>query len=404
MDKKFKLFTVKHILDVTQTKSVVAKKDLIKGDIPYVTRTVSDNGYMGTCGNTDKINPGNCITIGAETGVAFYQPADFVAGNKVYRLSADDLTEKHYLYLAGALNKLTKNYSYSNARTPEKIKKEQILLPVIQDESGIPIIDTAFHYHDDGYIPDWQYMQDRIAELEQDRIAELDAYLKATGLEDYTLTEEDKEVLSLSSEAVSDEGDTLETDRRDGKIRFGKFKIGDLFEKPSLKFIPKRAFNKAKDISKIKTDEFDLPLVNAKHGDNGIMYYGRKSEWESVSMGIDIVADGAAAVGDVYVQSQETGILYNAYLIKLIEDIHSDRVLLYFAKCIEKITKEQFSYDKKATWEKVKECEISLPVTPDGDIDFDYMECYIRAIEKLTIADVVKYRDRELYAAKQAVC
>lgn len=198
MDKKFKLFTVKHILDVTQTKSVVAKKDLIKGDIPYVTRTVSDNGYMGTCGNTDKINPGNCITIGAETGVAFYQPADFVAGNKVYRLSADDLTEKHYLYLAGALNKLTKNYSYSNARTPEKIKKEQILLPVIQDESGIPIIDTAFHYHDDGYIPDWQYMQDRIAELEQDRIAELDAYLKATGLEDYELTEEDKEVLSLS--------------------------------------------------------------------------------------------------------------------------------------------------------------------------------------------------------------
>ena len=32
----------------------------------------------------------------------------------------------------------------------------------------------------------------------QDRIAELDAYLKATGLNDYELTEEDKEVLSLS--------------------------------------------------------------------------------------------------------------------------------------------------------------------------------------------------------------
>ena len=63
-----------------------------------------------------------------------------------------------------------------------------------------------------------------------------------------------------------------------------------------------------------------------------------------------------------------------------------------------------FSYSNMATWNKLKSLEISLPVTPDGDIDFDYMERYIRAIEKLTIADVVKYRDRELYAAKQAVC
>ena len=42
---------------------------------------------------------------------------------------------------------------------------------------------------------DWQYMQDRIAEL--------DAYLKATGLNDYELTEEDKEVLSLENQHLT---------------------------------------------------------------------------------------------------------------------------------------------------------------------------------------------------------
>ena len=41
-------------------------------------------------------------------------------------------------------------------------------------------------------------MQERIAELEQERIAELDAYLAASGLDDYELTDEDKEILSLS--------------------------------------------------------------------------------------------------------------------------------------------------------------------------------------------------------------
>lgn len=374
---------------------------------PYICASNDNNGIsktmprvvsrLGTDMKDLTLTPSRIIAWGKQCPKFCYHDEPCVTSQGMYFLDMTDYNEEICLYVCAVLQGTCgTKYNYSNCLIGSRLDKEIISLPVTESP------DPDHEYTVDDI--DWQYMQDRIAELEQDRIAELDAYLKATGLEDYELTEEDKEVLSLSSEAVSDEGDALETDCRDGKVRFGKFKIGDLFEKPSLKFIPKRAFNKAKDISKIKTDEFDLPLVNAKHGDNGIMYYGRKSEWESVSMGIDIVADGAAAVGDVYVQSQETGILYNAYLIKLIEDIHSDRVLLYFAKCIEKITKEQFSYDKKATWEKVKECEINLPITPDGDIDFDYMERYILAIEKLTIADVVKYRDQELYAAKQAVC
>ena len=389
MDKKFKLFTVKHILDVTQTKSVVAKKDLIKGDIPYVTRTVSDNGYMGTCGNTDKINPGNCITIGAETGVAFYQPADFVAGNKVYRLSADDLTEKHYLYLAGALNKLTKNYSYSNARTPEKIKKEQILLPVIQDESGIPIIDTAFHYHDDGYIPDWQYMQDRIAELEQDRIAELDAYLKATGLEDYELTDEDKEVLSLSSEAVSDEGDALETDRRDGKVRFGKFKASDLFD-----------IKKGKRLTKADMTKGDINFIGSTATNNGVT--AKIGNTEYLHPGYTITVSYNGSVGEVFLQeehfwaSDDVNVWYPKFKF-------NTKVIEYMMTAIKKC-REKYNYAAKWTLDKMQNEMLTLPITPDGDIDFDYMERYIRAIEKMTIADVVKYRDQELYAAKQAVC
>ena len=63
----------------------------------------------------------------------------------------------------------------------------------------LPVIENPVPNHD--YTVDdidWQYMQDRIAELEQDRIAELDTYLKVTGLDDYELTDEDKNVLFLS--------------------------------------------------------------------------------------------------------------------------------------------------------------------------------------------------------------
>lgn len=161
----FKEFAVKDVLNVEQTKSVVAKADLTEGDIPYVTRTVSDNGYMGTCGNKEKINKGSCITIGAETGVAFYQPNDFVAGNKVYRLSREGLNIKEYLFLASVLNVQTKNYSYSNARIPEKIKAERILLPVIKSSDP----DHEYTATD----IDWQYMERYIRVIEKLTIADM---------------------------------------------------------------------------------------------------------------------------------------------------------------------------------------------------------------------------------------
>jgi hypothetical protein len=44
-----------------------------------------------------------------------------------------------------------------------------------------------------------------------------------------------------------------------------------------------------------------------------------------------------------------------------------------------------------------------LPIKPDGTPDFDYMERYIRAIEKLVIADVVKYKNEIIEKTKEVI-
>lgn len=165
----------------------------------------------------------------------------------------------------------------------------------------------------------------------------------------------------------------------------------------------KEDFDKRLDTSTTPNEEYCIPLVNAKLGDNGIMFYGRKSDWNTQEMCIDVIQNGAIATGTVYAQPQPVGVLWDAYLIKPWAQVKSAESLLYMAKCLEKITKELFSYDKKATWDRVKFCEISLPVTPDGDIDFDYMEHYIHAVEKLTITNVVKYKNKMIAVTKQAV-
>ena len=91
---------------------------------------------------------------------------------------------------------------------------------------------------------------------------------------------------------------------------------------------------------------------------------------------------------------------------------------LYLLTCLRK---HFATFDYSTSMNNTLELQIVLPIQIDnsGEIlldpyctyhpegltpDWSYMERYIRAIEKITIADVVKYRDRELYAAKQAVC
>lgn len=156
----------------------------------------------------------------------------------------------------------------------------------------------------------------------------------------------------------------------------------------NLKFL-KSTFDKEKDISKEKTKEFNLPLVNAKNGDNGVMYYGRSSDFESVEMTIDIVNDGAVSTGNVYPQPQRTGVLYNAYLIKSKFKVN-ERLLYFFASTIQKSIKLKFGYENKAGWAKVKEEKISLP-TKNGEIDFDFMENFISQLEAFRLSQLEAY-------------
>jgi len=134
-----------------------------------------------------------------------------------------------------------------------------------------------------------------------------------------------------------------------------------------------------------------LPLVNAKDGDNGIMYYAREKDFEYTTMSIDIVNDGAVSTGNVYPQFYKTGVLYNAYLIKLKKEKISKNLLYFFTSSIKKSIKHKYGYENKAGWEKVKKEKIQLPIKPNGEIDFDFMENFINELEKVKINQVKEY-------------
>ncbi|HEL9644453.1 TPA: restriction endonuclease subunit S [Streptococcus suis] len=168
-----------------------------------------------------------------------------------------------------------------------------------------------------------------------------------------------------------------------------EYRIGDLFEKLELK-CHRKNFDKLKDTSKVQSMEFSLPLVNAKLGNNGIMFYGREEDFDSAEMTIDIISNGAVATGTVYPQIKKVGVLWDAYLIKFKKEILPEH-LIFISSALEKSIKLRFGWENKAVWTKVRREFFELP-TINGKIAFSYMENYIKTLEAyLTVTGLKEY-------------
>lgn len=190
-------------------------------------------------------------------------------------------------------------------------------------------------------------------------------------------------------------------------MRFGEFVMHDIFEK--LKAPYKGNGKKQDNVSKIQTEEYNLPLINCKYNNNGIMYYGRKSDYTYYKNVLSVIYNGPPTEGQTYYQD-EIGVYTDAYLIALKDkSVKVNREIgLYLTSvvnaAIHNEKQRKYSRGNKATWEnKVETDKIILPIKSDGTPDFDYMERYIRAMEKVVIADVVKYKDKVIETTKKVV-
>ena len=263
---------------------------------------------------------------------------------------------------------LTKLFAYNEMATIPKLYECTISIPIGADGNV-----------------DYNFMESRIRELEESRIRELEAYLSEAGFDNCDLTNEEHKALSLFDNKV---------------ISWKFFKLSDLYGKLELKNKP---FDKRKDTAASPNELFSIPLVNAKHGDNGIMFYGREDVFDSSEMTIDIVQNGAIATGNVYAQPQRTGVLWDAYLIKAIHHSDTENSLLFMACTIQKTIKSIFSYDKKATWDRVKHQLIPLPATSSNEINFGIIETYISAIKKKAIQSLKEFIAQEHQAYTSVV-
>ena len=385
MDKRLMAFALGDVFEIySPKKRFNANAVQFGGKYPYVARGSSNNGIRGyITEDVQYLSPAKSLSFGQDTATVFYQPDAYFTGDKikVMVLRNHELNDELAQYFITVITKAFSTFAWGQSSFNEKILKDtKIVLPVIESPD-----------HDHEYTVDdidFEYMQERIAELEQERIAELDAYLVASGLDDYELTDEDKEILSLSPESASDEANASEADCENGQVRFKKFALGTLFTSSTGDVDLQQ-----KDIN--GKGEF---FINSGVENRGIK--GRTDRPARVFPANTITVD---FWGNAYYRDSEYKMATHNHVFSLTGDVIRNRLAgMYIVGILSKLPK-LFSYNNMATWNKLKGIEVSLPVTSDGNINFDYMERYIRAIEKLAIADVAKYKDKLIAATKQVV-
>ncbi len=149
---------------------------------PYVVRTSFNNGIRGYL-NEDKtfLNSGNTISFGQDTATMYYQEEPYFTGDKIKILQSKDkrFNKDNAQFFITAMSIAFSTFSWgSSSYNVKVINNTTISLPTTPDGSI-----------------DYDFMERFVCELETQRIAKLEAYLLATGLTDYILTDEEKKVL-----------------------------------------------------------------------------------------------------------------------------------------------------------------------------------------------------------------
>lgn len=134
--------------------------------IHFVSRTEENNSidcYV-LASDFSATEEGNAITIGDTTSTIAYQSAPFVNGDHIIVIRADWLNKYTGMFIVSLLRKERYRYSYGRAFLMDSIKNTKLLLPV-KTENGKPIIDDSHTFSDEGYLPDWEWMESYIKSL-----------------------------------------------------------------------------------------------------------------------------------------------------------------------------------------------------------------------------------------------
>ncbi|GAA8182962.1 restriction endonuclease subunit S [Helicobacter pylori] len=362
-------------------------------ELPALTAGILNQGLNNFVPKENATILKNVISIsanGANTGATFYQPHEFCVLQDAYAIEFigdKKLNDKEYLFFVCAISKVIYNnskYEWTNKAGWNKVKNELISLP-LKPTANTQTLDDI----------DFNFMEKFIAELEQCRLAELEAYLKATGLSNTTLSNDEENALNLFNGKNSGGGGNTPCG-----LTWQSFKLGDLFEIGKTLSFNKDSLTQGQDydyITRTSQNQGVLQTTGFVNAENlnppftwslGLLqmdFFYRKKSWYAGQFMRKITPKTE------------------------IENKIDLRIAHYFTTLLNALKRPLLSVLVRDIDKTFREQKIQLPLKPTANaqtldgIDFHFMHTLINALMKQTIQGVAEYSSVKIQATKEAI-
>lgn len=377
-------FKLGDLFEIEKTLSF-NKDALTQGeDYDYITRTSQNQGVLQTTGfvNAENLNPPFTWSLGLLQMDFFYRKKSWYAGQFMRKITPkaeikNKINSHTAHYFTTLLNALKRPLLSVLVRDIDKTFREQkIQLPLKPTAKTQTLEDI-----------DFDFMEKFIAELEQCRLAELEAYLKATGLENTTLSNAEENALNVFN-------NSRESNTPCG-LTWQHFRLGDLFEIVGTKSL---------DSNAIDFTDTGINFVGRTFSNNGIQ---GKTPTKAFKPNKPFTITATVIGQYKYVKFQTEPYYCSQNINKLTPKIiihqWNAKIAYYFITHIQKFVSLYDGQQSGYKLDDIKNHIISLPTTQDGGIDFNFMHTLINALMKQTIQGVVQYCDAKIQATKEII-
>lgn len=162
----WKRFYLGRLFDIKKVN--VSPLKIRKLDAIYIGAIDSNSGVANHIGQKP-IHEGNTISLSynGSVGEAFYQADPYWATDDVNALYSkyEGFNEFIGLFMVATIRQEKYRFSYGRKWTLENMNNTDICLPIRYNSDGSPFIDSTNFYSDEGYVPDWQFMENYIKSL-----------------------------------------------------------------------------------------------------------------------------------------------------------------------------------------------------------------------------------------------
>ncbi|WP_286006226.1 restriction endonuclease subunit S [Campylobacter avium] len=408
--KEFKigdLFSVKSSKKIFHANNIEILDNQVEKSYPYVVRSTRNNGIRGyIMENKEFLNPANTLSFAQDTFSVFYQEQAYFTGNKVKILipKIKKFNRKIAIFMTSIYGKVLQDFTWGIGSTEDSIKDIIISLPVLPscNENKFEI---AF-----------EYMESYIKELEAERLEELEAYLLATGLKDYKLTEQEKAILQDFAKLQNEDskrggafssledyllyGGSLLDSKKQNFITHAlscltqrALKSLDTSKWQEFPFYEIFIYERGKRYKKADHTSGKIPYISSSAFNNGIDNYVSPPSYMKIYTNKLTLAN-SGSVGTCFYHPYSFVASDHCMVIWLKDKEMNTHIALFLLPIFEKL-KHKHDFGREINHDRLMQEKFLLPIDSKGNPDFAFMESFIKEIQKEHFLSLIEYYHKD---------